>query len=133
MKNNRRLLAHIICIVFGIALCFMGFTEYIDEFWGGMGSALILVGALRIARMFHYYKNPEYRERVETEANDERSRFIRNKAWAWAGYLFVIIAGIAVIILKVIHQDLLSMATGCAMCLIVLLYWVSYMVLKKKY
>ena len=111
----------------------MGFTEYFDEFWGGMSSALILVGALRIVRVFRYHKNPEYRERVETEANDERSRFIRNKAWAWAGYLFVIIAGIAVIILKVIHQDLLSMATGCALFLIVLLYWVSYMVLKKKY
>ena len=133
MKNNRRLLAHIICIVFGIALCFMGFTEYIDEFWGGMGTSLILVGAIRTARMFRYHKNPEYRERVETEANDERSRFIRNKAWAWAGYLFVLVSGVATIALKVMGLDQWSLAASYALCLLLVLYWGSYLVLKRKY
>ena len=64
---------------------------------------------------------------------DERNHFIRNKAWAWAGYLFVLIAAISTIVLKLLGQDLLSIAAGFAVCILVLLFWGCYLVLKKKY
>ncbi len=133
MKNNRRILAHIICVVFGAALLVLGAAGIVEEFWLGMGSALVMVGILRMVRMYRFRKDADYREMVETEANDERSHFIRGRAWAWAGYMFVIIAGVAVIVLRVMGQDMLSMAAFCAMCLILLLYWISYIILRKKY
>ena len=34
--------------------------------------------------------------------NDERNKFIRNKAWAFSGYFFIIIAGICLIVFKII-------------------------------
>ena len=52
---------------------------------------------------------------------------------AWAGYMFILIADVSTIVFKLLGQDLLSMAAGFAICLIMLLYWVCYLVLRKKY
>jgi hypothetical protein len=60
-------------------------------------------------------------------------RFLRNKAWAWAGYFFVLVAAVLSIGLKLLGQDLLSVAAGLSVCCITLFYWVSYLVLRKKY
>ena len=70
---------------------------------------------------------------MHTDANDERNRFLRNKAWAWAGYLFVLVSAVLSIGLKLLGQDLLSVAAGLAVCCITLFYWVSYLVLRRKY
>ena len=70
---------------------------------------------------------------MEIQSTDERLHFIRSKAWAWAGYLFVLLSAILTIVLKLLGQDLLSVAAGFAVCVLVLLYWVCYLALKKKY
>ena len=133
MKNDRRIVACIVYIVLGVALMVLGMLEIADSFWSGMGGALIAVGIVRTIHILRYSKDASYRENMEIEAKDERNQFIRNKAWAWAGYLFVLIAAISTIVLKLLGQDLLSIAAGFAVCILVLLYWVCYLVLKKKY
>ena len=133
MKQDRRILVSIIWLILGIVLSGLSIAGVIDAFWGGMGSAFLLVGILQMVRFIRLRKDPEYREKKEVEATDERNRFIRNKAWAWAGYLFVLIAAVASIGLKLAGQELLSKAAGLAVCLIVLLYWGSYLLLRKKY
>ena len=55
------------------------------------------------------------------------------KAWSWSGYLFVMIAAAASIGLKVAGQDQLSIAAGGSVCLLITLYWVSYLFLSRKY
>ena len=70
---------------------------------------------------------------MEIEMKDERNHFIRNKAWAWAGYSFVLIAAISTIVLKLLGQGLLSKAAGFAVCILALLYWGCYWLLKRKY
>ena len=133
MKSNRRILTYIIYLVLGVILWGLAFAEMVDTFWAGMGSALFLMGVLRLVQMYRFSKNEDYREKVEIEIADERNRFLRNKAWAWAGYLFILISASAVIALKVTGQELLSMAASFALCLMLVLYWVSFMVLKRKY
>ena len=133
MKNDRRMIAYIIYIIFGAVLMVLGVLEVVDSFWSGMGGALIAMGAVRVVQFLRYKKDESYRENMEIEMKDERNHFIRNKAWAWAGYLFVLITAISTIVLKLLGQDLLSIAAGFAVCILVLLYWVCYLVLKKKY
>jgi len=133
MKTERRALVSIVWIVLGIGLMVAcGVTE-MDEYWSGMGAAFIFVGVLQLLRWGKYNHNEEYREKVNVEAKDERNRFIAAKAWAWAGYLVVIIAAVASIALRIAGQEMLSIAAGYAVCLIIVLYWVSYFILKKKY
>jgi len=130
--KDRRILS-VIWVVNGLVLIGLAFAGKVDSFWNGMGSALLIVGALQLLRYHRFNKNEAYRERMEIEVNDERNHFIRNKAWAWSGYLFILIAGVSVVVFKIIGQELLSMVASMAVCLILVLYWVSYYVLKRKY
>ena len=133
MKSGRAVTKHIIFMILGITLYGLGCTEAVDEYWSGLGSGLLVVSVLRLIQLYRFRKDDAYREKIETEMTDERNRFLRNKAWAWAGYLFILIAGSSVLVLKVIGQDLFSLAASYAVCLMLLLYWGSYMVLRKKY
>ena len=133
MKQDRRIIPCIVYIILGIVLVVLGVMEIVDSYWSGMGGALIAVGVIRGIGMLRYRNDESYRENMETEMKDERNQFIRNKAWAWAGYLFVFIAAISTIVFKMLGQDLLSVAAGFAVCILALLYWVCYLVLKKKY
>ena len=133
MKSNRKSLSYGIYILVGVILWILGMIEMVDEFWSGMGSALVLVGILRLVRMYRFKNDDAYREKMEIETTDERNRFIRNKAWAWAGYLFILIAACSVIILKIMGQEVLSMAVSGSLCLMLILYYVSYFILRKKY
>lgn len=123
----------IIYIIIGAILLGLGFAGKVDEFWNGMGSALLVIGVIQMIRRYRLDKNEAYREKMEIETNDERNKFIRNKAWAWAGYLFVMIMAVASIVLKVLEQDLLSTAAGGAVCLMILLFWGAFFFLNRKY
>ena len=120
-------------LAIGLPLMGLSVAGVLDEFWSGMGSALMVIGACRLVRAYRLGKSESYREKMETFETDERFHFLRAKAWSWAGYLFVIIGGISVIVLKLIGQELLSLAASCAVCLMLVLYWGAYFVLKKKY
>ena len=93
MKKNARFLMSIFWIVLGIILSACHFAGLIEDFWYSMGFALIIVGILQVIRQIRYRTNKEYREKWDTEVQDERNKFIANKAWAWAGYLFVMEIG----------------------------------------
>ena len=131
--NNKRMIASIIEIAIGIVLLIGQLVELVDTFWGGMGVALIFVGAVFLVRQIKYNTNESYRDNVNVEVNDERNKYLSMKAWSWSGYLFVLIAAVAAIVLKILGQETLVYAASGSVCLIVVLYWISYMVLRKKY
>ena len=123
----------VIWILLGLALTVLCCLETLNEFWSGMGSALMVIGIVRLLRGYRLSKSETYREKREVAKTDERFHFIRNKAWAWAGYLFIIICALGTIVFKLLGLDLLCVASGGAMCLMLVLYWVSFLILKKKY
>ena len=133
MKNHKRLIANIVEISIGIILSVLGYMGMIDEYWTGMGTALIVVGIIFMVRQIRYQTNAEYKDSVDVEVNDERNRYLRLKAWAWAGYMLVLICAFASIIFKLLGNDQLSVMSGGCVCLLIVLYWGSYIVLKKKY
>lgn len=133
MKREKRTILSIIWVILGLVLIALSFAGKVDEFWNGMGFALAIVGVLQLLRTHRFMKNEAYREKVEIAETDERNHFIRCKAWAWAGYLFVIITAVSSLVFKFMGQDLLSYAASMAVCLLLVLYWVAYYVLQKKY
>ena len=133
MKENKRIIMSIIWVVLGGTLIALGFLGKVDSFWNGAGSGLAGVGVLQLLRYHRFKRNPDYREKVEVEYSDERNHFIRSKAWAWTGYIFVLAGSVSVVVLKLLREELLSMAVGAAVCFVLIVYWSSYMILKKKY
>ena len=132
MKKNDTIFA-IIWLAIGLPIMGLSIAGIVDEFWSGMGTALVVIGLCRLLRAHRLSKNDEYREKMETFETDERFHFLRAKAWSWAGYLFVIIAGVSVIAFKILGMDAASQAASAAVCLLLVLYWGAYFVLKKKY
>lgn len=131
--KNKTVIYDIALLLIGLGLIIPAFAGKVNEFWNGMGSALAILGALRLLKSYRLNKNEAYREKKEIETSDERNQFLRSKAWAWSGYLFLIISGLSVIIFKLAGQDLLSMAASGAVCLMLVLHWGAYLVLRKKY
>ncbi len=133
MKSERRIVLSVVWIVIGAVLIGLGFAGVVDSYWNGMGSGLLIIGILQVLRYSRFKKNEAYREKIETEIGDERNAFIRNKAWAWSGYLFVLILAVGSIVLRIVGQELLATAAGLVVCLMLILYWGSYLILSKRY
>ncbi len=133
MKNNRRIFVSVVWIVLGIGLTVASIVAELNSFWSGLGTAFVFVGILQLVRWIKYFNDAEYREKIDVESKDERNRYIAARAWGWAGYIYVIISAFACVALRIMEQDLLSSAASGSVCLIMLLYWASYLVLKRKY
>ena len=133
MKYDRRMYLSLFWVLLGAALFVCSALGIVDSYWSGMGGGLMGVGIVQMVRHIRYRKNDDYREKVDVAVNDERNRFLTGKAWAWAGYLFVLVSGVATIALKVMGLDQWSLAASYALCLLLVLYWGSYLVLKRKY
>ncbi|MBR2576637.1 MAG: hypothetical protein IKE40_05000 [Firmicutes bacterium] len=134
MNNNRRLVLSIFWVVLGLVLVVLSIAEVLDSsVYAGMGGALTAVGALQVIRNLRYRGNEEYREKVDTEVNDERNRFLRMKSWSWAGYIVVLVEAIGVIVAMIMGKETVQMILAYSVCLILCAYWISYLVLSRKY
>lgn len=133
MKSNKRFISNIIEIVIGLVLTVCGYAGVIDDYWSGMGTALVIVGCLMLFRHLRYKTNAEYKEKMDVEVKDERNKYLRQMAWSWAGYFFVLAGAVGSVIFRILGQDQLSLFSGYCVCLIMILYWISYLILRKKY
>ena len=133
MKHIKPLYMSIFWVVLGTALVTANLVRLIDDYWFSMGIAFIVVGILQIIRHIRYETDSEYRENRDIESGDERNKFIANKAWAWAGYFYVMIAAIGSIVCKLLGREDLMMFCSGSVCFIMVLYWLSWLWLKRKY
>ncbi len=132
--NNKRLALQIFWVVLGAALLGLSVAGVLDSsLYAGMGGGLVAVGALQIARTVKYRRDSAYREKVDTELNDERNSFLRMKSWSWTGYILVLVEGIGAVAALVMGRQELQLLFSYTVCLIIGVYWVVYMVLSRKY
>ena len=132
--NNRKLILNVFWILLGAALIGLSVAEVLDStMYSGMGGGLLAVGALQLARNLKYRKDPEYREKIDTENNDERNRFLRMKSWSWTGYIVVLIEGIGVVVALILGQETIQLILSYSVCLILVVYLVTYIILGRKY
>ena len=109
------------------------FSHFLDSFWSGMGGGLAAVGAVRLALAARYKKDPDYAKQVDISNHDERNQFVAVKARSWTMYLTIILLAVLSIILRfagLVPQSQLCLYVMCAMLVI---YWVTYMILSKRY
>ena len=132
--NNKKLALSIFWIVLGAVLLGLSVRGVLDsDVYSGMGGALMAVGALQIARNLKYRNDPAYKEKIDTEANDERNRFLRMKSWAWAGYTVVLVEGIGSVVAMAMGERTVQLVLAYSVCLLITACWVSYLILSRKY
>ena len=134
MYDNKRLFLSVFWVVLGAVLVILSVTGVLDSArYAGMGGGFIIVGALQIARNLRYRRDPAYREKIDTEVSDERNRFLRMKSWSWAGYIAVIAEGSAAVVAAVKGQETVQLVLSYSVCLLIGAYYISYLVLSRKY
>ena len=132
--NNKRLALSIFWAVVGLVLTVLSVTEVLDSsIYSGMGGALMAVGVLQAIRNVKYRKDADYREKIDVEANDERNRFLRMKSWSWAGYIAILVEAVGVIVAIILGEETVRLILSFSVCLILVAYWVSYLILSRKY
>lgn len=133
MKKGRPVWLSVFWVVLGAALSLGCLAGLADAYWGSFGAALIAVGGLQLARQIRYHMDADYREKVDVENGDERNRYLSGKALAWAGYWFVLLGALGSVGFFAAGWKELSVFCGGSVCLMMLLYWFSYLYLRRKY
>ena len=132
--NNRRLLLSVFWTVLGAVLLTLSIMEKIDSgIFSGMGGALMAIGILQIIRNVKYLKKSDYKEKIDILEKDERCKYLRLKAWGWAGYLVVLLEAIGSVIAMILGEQLIMQVLLVSVALIVGIYAISYMILNRKY
>ena len=131
--NNKRLTLSVFWVLLGTALTVLSAKEVLDSQYSSMGTVFIVIGAMQVIRNIRYRKDPEYRERINTEFSDERNSFIRMKSWSWAGYIVVLVESGGVVVAMILGERTVQMLLSYSVCLILCVYWITYLVLSRKY
>ena len=133
-NNKTKWRISIVEILLGVSLSIAGYQGLIqDEFWTSFAYAMIIIGVINLLRCFRYEKDESYRENFDISATDERNRYLSTKAWAWSGYWVVMGGGVGTIVFKLLGKEELMMYCSYSACIMMLLYWINYLYLKKKY
>ncbi len=135
MSNiKNRTIYYAIIGILGISLFVAsGFFELIDTYWIGMGGGFVAISVIRLIQLYRYKNDYEYADKVNVENNDERNRFLAEKARSMTFYYSILIEAIGIIVLRILDYDEPSTIIGFAICIQLIIYWLSYLWLKKKY
>ena len=120
-------------IILGLAMIVaFSFIETDDSFLSSFGFALVVIGIVRIRNHFIITKNEETIKKHQIAESDERNISIANKAKSVAFIIYVMLACVSVIILQLFNKTQLSTVLSATVCALVLIYWISYWIIRNK-
>ena len=120
--------------VAGLLLLLTAFLSGSDNYFlSAFGSALVVMGIVRIFRHRNITKDDHSLRQQELTETDERNRMIAERARSWAFSLSIILAGAAVIILSLLghHEEVLPLSRF--VCGMTVLHWICWAIIQKKY
>ena len=120
--------------VIGAVLSVLSYTGVIEnDFIRAFGAALFLCGIVKAVRYTIIMKDPEKMDKIEIAERDERNIMLYEKARSLAFAAFITMAGIAIIVLYILDLTFAGQIVAYTVCGYVLLYFICYMIVKRKY
>jgi len=133
-KLKTRLYLAIGYIIFGALIVLIAnLHNAADSYFSTFGLALAVCGVVRIRNYFIITKDEESIRKQEIAESDERTIMIVHKARSMTFSLYVMLSCIVVIVLMIVGQEQLAQLIAWSVCILVGIYWVSYLYLRKKY
>lgn len=132
-KLKIRLWVAISYIVLGIAMTTVAIVSRTEnQFISSFGLALAVMGIARIRNYFLITKNEDTLRKREITETDERNVSIVNKARSTAFTVYILLAGIFVIVMGLLDKIELSIWVSYSVALLVFVYWICYLIYQKK-
>ena len=133
-KLKTRLYIAVSYIVIGLVLIAADALNHLEnQFFFSFGMALTVMGILRLIRHRKITKDEAAIRRQEVVETDERTLMMAEKARSWAFSYSIMIAGIAVIVLSLLGKHDAAQPFAWYVCAEIVLYWVCWLILRKKY
>lgn len=132
-KLKIRLFVAIGYIVLGLVMIVaFNIIDTENDFLSSFGFALIVVGVVRIRNYRIITKTEETITKYQIAETDERNIAIANKAKSISFIIYVILASVAVIVLGILNKTQLAGILSATICVLVIIYWISYWIINKK-
>jgi len=132
-KLKQRLYIAIIYIALGVMMITGIFAIKTDnDFISSFGFAMIIMGIVRVRNYFLITKNEETIRKQEILETDERNIAIQNKAKSVTFSIYTLLLATAVIILSLFNMHEIAKWIAYAVLLLVVIYWISYWIIRKK-
>jgi len=133
-KLKIRLYTAIAYMVLGAAMIvvFNLVVKNANPFLSSFGFALLVIGFANLRRYRLITKSEETIRSREIAETDERNIFIAHKARSAAFILYTVLTCTAVIVLELLNQTELAMILSGTICVLLVIYWVSYWIIRKR-
>lgn len=133
-KLKIRLFTAISYIIIGIALIIVfNIVKTENNFLSSFGFALVMIGVVNVRNYCLITKNEDTIKKHQIAESDERNIAIANKAKSVSFIIYVILACLLVIVLEILNKTQLAMTLSATVCFLILIYWISYWIIRKKF
>lgn len=133
-KLQTRLYIAVSYIVIGLTLIAAdALNHFENQFFFSFGMALTVMGILRLIRHRKITKDDASIRKQELSEIDERIRMISERAKSWAFSFSLLVCGIVVIVLSLMGYHDQAQPFTWYICGMVVLYWIFWFILGKKY
>ncbi len=130
-KLKARLNTAIVMICVGIAFTiFAIFAEL--EMASTFGAVFLVMGIARVVQYKRLLNDPEEMRRREIVETDERNVMLWTKARSLTFIVYVIAAGVAVIVLQLMEMSQAANIVSWCMMSLIVIYWICYFIIVKK-
>ncbi|MBQ7898186.1 MAG: hypothetical protein IJ323_07150 [Clostridia bacterium] len=132
-KLKTRLWIALIYVALGIIMTAGGIVTKTDNsFISSFGLILAVMGAVRMRNYLIITKSEERIKKQEIMETDERNVSIVNKARSITFTAYVLLLGIAVIVLSLLNMREIAVWISYSIFLLIIIYWISYFIIRKK-
>lgn len=132
-KLKTRLWVAIIYVALGIIMTVGGtVTKTDNSFISSFGLILAVMGVVRMRNYLIITKNEERIKKQEIMETDERNVSIVNKARSITFTAYVLLLGVAVIVLSLLNMREIAVWISYSIFLLIIIYWISYFIIRKK-
>ncbi len=133
-KLKRRLFyGAFVCMALGAAMLAVQFwVEEKADFFSSFGFALIVVGAARLLQYRRITGSEESIRAREIAETDERNLAIAARAGRAAFVIYILLGCCGMIVLQLMQRQELAQLMSLSVCALLVIYWLSYLVIRKK-
>ena len=129
----RQYVAIFYCVLGAVLILGNLLMDYENHFILPFGIALLIIGVLRMMQNRKITKNEQTMHQREVMESDERNILIAERARSWTFIFSVVAAGFIVLVLSVLGYHEQAQPFSWFVCAMIGLYWVFYLILKRKY
>lgn len=132
-KLKIRLFFAIGYIILGLAMIVIfNIIKPENSFLSYFGISLVVVGIAKTRNYFLITKNAETIKKQQIAENDERNIAIANKAKSISFIIYIVLVCIFIVVLNLLNQTALATILSSTVCVLIVIYWISYWIISRK-